>query len=199
MDTFLKLLPAAKRRYDVDHSVRYYHNYDHAISVVTATLLISPDASTELQLAALYHDAVYVPGAGADANECCSAAALGVDWREAALPASGILAHAQELIKYTSVLHHVSKWPVFGELAVLLDADLSPLAAPYPTFFQNQSNIILENGGELTAENYKLSTKFLEQFLTCRTHIYHTPYGQTHWETQARANIETYVAQYLTL
>ena len=80
-----------------------------------------------------------------------------------------------------------------GELAILLDADLSSLAAPYGKFVENQHNIIRENGGEVNAENCKKSAKFLSSFVRCRKNIYHTDKARELWEASARVNIATWM------
>jgi predicted metal-dependent HD superfamily phosphohydrolase len=184
------LLPLAEVRYQVDSNIRFYHNLNHAIAVMDAVLEIEPNASTKLQVAALYHDAVYIPGAKGDANEWCSAAALAIDWREGHLEVEDVtLPAAQELIIKTSIPHHLTPWRVRGDHAVLLDADLRSLSADWGQFLATQSSIIKENGSKVSVEALRKCGEFLLQFLKAREFIYHTEYARTHWEATARNNI----------
>lgn len=187
----------ANVRYGVDRDLRTYHNYSHAIVVMDAVQEINPDAGLQLAIAALYHDAVYIPGAGTDANERCSAAALAVDWAKCRFHKQHpVLSAAQTLILGTPVKNHLTANRITTELGTLLDADLRSLATDRDEFLQNQANIILENGGEVGIVTLGLCANFLHQFLTVRSHIYHTDYAREMWEDQARSNIEWLCAEY---
>jgi predicted metal-dependent HD superfamily phosphohydrolase len=186
--------------YMVNAALRGYHNTMHATMVVQAVNeLTGYDPSLALLIAAQWHDAVYFPNAGSDANERCSSAALGIAARELARSVEftqeqkDAVNKAQDLIEYTSVEYHLHRNRIGGELAILLDADLSSLAAPYGRFVDNQHYIIQENGGVITAETCKLSAMFLGRFLRCRKYIYHTEKGRELWETIARVNIATWM------
>lgn len=189
------LTEAARTWYDINHADRHYHNWGHANTVAINVYKITNHApSEELVLAAWWHDAVYVPNAGSDANERCSSAALGLTARIYQDSHTKVIVDkAMTLIKYTSIDMHLLKTSLSSgtDIARLLDADLGSLAAPYDDFVYNQDSIIQENGGTL-AVNHKQSAAFLEKFLTCREFIYHTDYGREHWEKQARENIERY-------
>lgn len=190
-----QLINKAREYYDFNWTERYYHNWGHAVAVVNSVQIVDLNPSKELILAAYWHDAVYIPGAGRDANERCSAAALVLSARSDHLyqtaESKDIIEKAMWLIQHTSVEHHLSKEPITGDLATLLDADLSSLAVSYDQFVHNQINIINENGG--TYENSKgESATFLNQFLGRREFIYHTSAARLNWEAQARKNIEKY-------
>lgn len=195
---------SAKRWYDFNLSVRKYHNWDHACRVVSNCYkLTDNNPSDALILAAWWHDAVYVPGAGSDANERCSAAALGAAAQQLnkVRQANKVLLFsdalktdvnmAQQLVQYTKVENHLHDRALTGDIAILLDADLGSLADPYADFYQTQENIVEENGGTMT-EHKEKSAEFLHQFLTCRPSIYHTDYAREHWEKAARVNIARY-------
>lgn len=187
----------ANVRYNVDNSLRKYHNLNHALTVMDAIQVINPRAAFHMAIAALYHDAVYVPGAGSDANERCSAAALAVDWAKCRFSSDHpVLKKAQKLIANTSVEHHLSQHRVTTELGVLLDADLYSFTADHNAFVTNQSNIIEENGGTVGPDTLRKCALFLQQFLTVRSHIYHSDYARENWEPLARANIEWFCATY---
>jgi predicted metal-dependent HD superfamily phosphohydrolase len=183
------LLPSAVIRYSVDGHIRHYHNLGHALYVLESLNELVNDVPVHLAVAALYHDAVYVPGAGSDANELCSSAALEIDWKAINAGPSTVLVESQVLIRNSCVAVHLMHERAGGDLAVLLDADLHSLAAPWDVFMQHQHNIIRENGGELTNENFIKCGEFLRQFLSCRDYIYHTAIARDKWEAAARENI----------
>lgn len=195
MSNYEKLLGSAATRYAVDLNLREYHNFEHAIKVLDAVLEIDPHAGQELYLAALYHDAVYVPKAGEDANERCSAAALLVDSREKGFSAE-VLQEAADLIIKTSVAWHLHGLALDPKLRTLLDADLKSLSAPWSEFCDNQLAIIREMGATVTSETVSMSAKFLQQFLKVRNQIYRTAYAREHWEQQARQNILRFVKEF---
>jgi predicted metal-dependent HD superfamily phosphohydrolase len=180
----------------VNAALRGYHNTMHATLVVQAiNELTGFDPSMALIIAGQWHDAIYFPNAGSDANERCSSAALGIAARELARSVEftqeqkDAVNKAQDLIECTSVEYHLHDRRIGGELAILLDADLSSLAARYDHFIDNQHYIIQENGGVITVENCKKSAEFLRRFLQCRKHIYHTDKGRELWAMKARTNI----------
>lgn len=187
-----ELTNVARVWYDIDWKTRYYHNWEHAMVVVAAVQLIDKNPSPELLLAALWHDAVYIAGAGSDANERCSAAALGNEGMKYDDPAiARIIEKSKMLIINTSIETHLHNTRISGDLATLLDADLFSLCVAYDDFVQKQTNIIYEMHGTYSKDQLK-SAAFLKQFLTCRECIYHTDYARTMWESHARANIERY-------
>jgi predicted metal-dependent HD superfamily phosphohydrolase len=202
--SFVIMLTAkAREYYNVNADLRLYHNFDHAGKDVANAVhtLTDNNPSLALLISAIWHDAVYFPNAGADANERCSSAALGIEARKIARSVElskeikDSVNKAQDLIEYTAIEYHFHRQRIGGELAVLLDADLSSLAAHYGRFVDSQHNIIRENGGEVNAENCKKSAQFLSSFLRCRKNIYHTDKARELWEASARVNIATWMEQ----
>ena len=187
--------------YVVNFALRKYHSANHAVDVVKAVhMLTDGKPSIALTLAAQWHDAVYFPNAGSDANERCSSAALGIEARRIATSVELSKEHkdavntAQDLIEQTHVGMHLRsgfEGAITGELAILLDADLSTLASTWEDFLQNQANIIEENGGVVNDESYKKCAEFLRSFLRCRKYIYHTDKARELWEAKAVHNIRT--------
>ncbi len=183
---------AAQYWYDINWKSRHYHNWGHALNVVKGVQVIDENASPELILAAYWHDAIYVPGAGSDANERCSAAALGQEGLRYDDPETArTIEKAKRLVIQTSIENHLTGGRISGDLGTLLDADLSTLCLPYEDFIEIQKDIIEENGGTYEKHQQQSAT-FLKQFLTCREFIYHTDFARERWEQQARANIERY-------
>lgn len=198
MTNVLQLSHDAEQWYRFNESNLRYHNWAHAIQVADNVYLITDSkASDAVLLAAYWHDAIYVPGAGGDANELCSAAALintSIVLGYTDPSSRKIIEDAAQLIRHTSIEYHLSQNALTGTIATLLDADLGSLADPYEKFIQHQKNIIKENHGTFEEHRGK-SAAFLSQFLECRPFIYHTAYGQEHWEDKARANITRYCAE----
>lgn len=189
---YISLIESSRAWYDHNWGDRHYHNWGHALSVVDNVHKITDTPSDELIIAAYWHDAVYVPGAGTDANERCSAAALvqsGRIYKD--IGSQNVIQLAAQMIRYTKIDNHLHEGRLTGDIAILLDADLGSLAAPYELFLYTQENIILENGGTME-ENKDQSAAFLKQFLKCREFIYHTDYARLNWEQAARSNIERY-------
>ena len=188
--------------YNQNFNSRKYHNLHHANTVCRAIYDIVEAPSMALLMAAKWHDAVYVPLAGSDANERCSAAALESCYRklgEFNTPESReIIDTAKNLILKTTVAHHLTdeRNVYFPLEAALVDADLSSLATDYEPFIQNQKDIVTENYGIYENDKRK-SAEFLKQFLTVRSHIYHTDKARELWESKARANIERYLNETL--
>lgn len=189
---------------------RYYHNYSHATEVLQALNQMTEFETTPAQmLAAIWHDAIYFPGAGSDANERCSSMALGQAAQKVntKTPLTDDEKHAvnraQDLIEQTSIEVHLQATYAMTaavELSQLLDADLSGLAKPWPQFVDRQIAIIHENRGDANdPKALEASAKFLSNFLAKyrrqRKSIYRTARGIALWEAAATENIERWVRQ----
>jgi predicted metal-dependent HD superfamily phosphohydrolase len=184
------LVNRATKYYALNSANRQYHNTEHMENVVRAVQESTPNPSDALLLAAVWHDAIYMPGAGSDANERCSAASLKSEYWTLRTNEQydHVIVQAMDHIVNTRIEVHLSADEIDGDLAILLDADLKSLAGSYDTFIETQEKVIKENGGNW-AEHKAKSGEFLAKFLTCRKHIYHAAYGRKNWEEQARANI----------
>lgn len=185
-----------------------YHNSDHAESVLHAASVINPNCSIPLILAALYHDCIYIPGAGSSLNEDASAALLNHLYRSSTMQKSvlsdEIVASAATMIKHTTINYHLSDGFAFklvpelvgqtlDDLSILLDADIHTLAADYDSFKLNQINILSENFCDpYSQEALKASRRFLSIF-TNKKSIYRTEYAKANWETAARNNIKRWI------
>lgn len=190
--------------YSHNSAQRYYHNAKHADAVSKALFEIC-EPSVQLVLAAIWHDAVYIPGAGSDANERCSAAALKAEFKS--YEQQGFVRKdfdfqtefgpVCELIIGTCLANHMASEEVSesfsAELKLLLDADLHSLAAEYEDFELYQKSIIRENyASPSDAASMTMSRDFLKKLSTVRPFIYHTPEARTLWEAKAQENIERY-------
>lgn len=171
---------------------RTYHNLNHRDQVMY-TLIGEMELVTlpgSVILAAAWHDAVYYPGAGADANERASAAALKQEFMAMNTDHQqhmGTVTEAMRLIGQTAIQVHLTPDHVTDyNLALLLDADLRSLALPYEEFLKNQENIVAENYGQWP-DDRRRAAEFLKLFT--RQFIYHTDAGRRLWEEKARQNI----------
>ena len=171
--------------------VRFYHTLEHSKQVaLLAHNLSTSIPETEqnrffLWNAALWHDAVYVPGS--ETNEAESAVAL-----TATIPG---MEYAASLIRQTTVVHHASN-EVYSDMTLncLLDADLGPLSASYQAFKQNQANIMLEL--DIKAGDAWKVAEFLDTHFAAKKTIYRTPKGQHMMEKHARKNIARFVLDF---
>lgn len=176
---------SARRHYE--HFQNAYHSYGHACEVYK--VVADNDAKWAVQLAAVWHDAIYIPGAPNGINEEMSAWALTQAWTDHSnLP---VLHEACRLIGGTSVDNHLMRvnLPMCGQ-ALLLDADLFSLASNYDEFVARQSLIHLENRLQPNTKGSRSRTaNFLSVFLNVRPNIYHV---LTQYEQKARENIQRY-------
>jgi predicted metal-dependent HD superfamily phosphohydrolase len=189
---------AARPWYSYNSSRRKYHNWAHALAVTHTVYRIDTEADTATGLAAVWHDAVYVPNGGGDHNEVLSAQALYNEYRSRCVCSAGALRVVEEamaLIKQTTVAHHLEDVPRTGALATLLDADLHTLGAPeYQEFVKQQRNIIIEAGNVFDEQSKLHSALFLAKFLDKST-IYNTRVAQTLFGGTAYKNIARWMTE----
>jgi predicted metal-dependent HD superfamily phosphohydrolase len=191
-----QLVEAAQPWYKLP--TRAYHNWHHANEVAVRICDLGAQRP-ELLLAAIWHDAVYIPGANLGLNEDASAAALLYEAKIREINGSRLLLvdKAAVLVRGTHLANHMSARKARGDLAFLLDADLSSLACPYKLFCDTQKNIVKEQTGmPPTTEALVKSATFISKFLTCRPYIYHTKQARQFWEALARDNIKRFCKAY---
>lgn len=190
--------------YSFGRPYRYYHNIDHITHVIDSSTLIASAETpycydVSLLLAAQWHDAVYIPGAGEAVNEFASAAALQHTWTRFGITADPrILERAKLMIGNTSIATHLRSENLVGNrsLQILLDADLSSLAADYDDFVDNQAAIIMENNGNPEDKDSRAKCgAFLTMLANARPYIFHTETGRHWFEAKAHNNIQKYVKE----
>jgi len=137
------LVHAARLHYAQPH--RGYHNAGHLDELVALARAHTPHLDEAEQLALLFHDAVYVPGAPRGDNERLSAllmqatvAALAREEAALAVPAAD-LDRAARIIAATT---HAE--PPLAEAARVCDLDLWRLAAPWEAFQQHALGIVFQ-------------------------------------------------------
>jgi predicted metal-dependent HD superfamily phosphohydrolase len=138
--THRALVHAARLHYAQPH--RGYHNAGHLDELLALARVHTPDLDEAEQLALLFHDAVYVPGAPRGDNERLSAllmqatvAALAREDAVRAVPGAD-LDRAARIIAATT---HAESPP--AEAARVCDLDLWRLAAPWEAFQQHALGI----------------------------------------------------------
>jgi predicted metal-dependent HD superfamily phosphohydrolase len=171
---------------------RAYHTLDH----IAALLALLDEHATRgldrdsLVLAILFHDAIYDP-ARSD-NESASADLAGARLTAHGLPAA-MIERVRQLILATQ--HGASiEAGNDAEAALLLDLDLSVLAAPEDTYRAYAQAIRREYGLYPDAVYGPGRAKVLRAFLA-REHIYFTPRLRALWEAPARANLAAEIAR----
>lgn len=173
-------------------SGRHYHNLDHIAALLD--LLDRHGDSVRnrdaLELAIFFHDAVYVPTRSD--NEAASAILarqrltnLGID--------ADLVAEVERLILATR--HGTSSADAGSDpdLALLLDLDLSILAADRATYTAYAEAIRREYAVVPDAIYRPGRRRILAEFLA-RPRIYATPHLHDLWESTARANLEWEIA-----
>jgi predicted metal-dependent HD superfamily phosphohydrolase len=134
------LLDAVRQHYAQRH--RGYHDAAHLEELIALARELTPDLDDAEQLALLFHDAVYVPGAPRGDNERRSAevmmatlATLAYDHADLGL-AEPVLERAARIIEATD---HAAAPP--AEAARVCDLDLWRLAAPWEAFCRHALGI----------------------------------------------------------
>lgn len=171
--------------YSLGKENRHYHNLIHA-SLVSDTIkmlneVVGFENYLECSIAAWFHDCVYYPGA------------LDNEKKSAQEAEKFILEFNIDIdAKYVSYLIGLTsnhKNPKNEDEAMFLDADLQILAAPKFKFNVYESQIWNEYSSVVDYETFCLGRyKFLTDLMN-EKYIFHSEFGRTKWENNARVNI----------
>jgi predicted metal-dependent HD superfamily phosphohydrolase len=183
-DTFFARLRA---RYAEAH--RHYHTWEHVIACLDARDAITEVRWPAVDLALLFHDAVYEPGAGD--NEARSAALLVEEGRRAWID-EHLLQRASKLVEATR--RDVQDADESEEACVLRDADLAILGAERPAFDAYEENVRLEHCS-LDDATYAAGRRAVLRAFLDRPSIYATQAARRLWEERARANLARSLAR----
>lgn len=191
----IELTDAAERVYHLNP--RDYHDYEHhANDVVSRIFELCAKPSNALVLGGVWHDAIYFPGAEQiqkALNEHASAAALFSTHKTLKSKVKQAdVDQAMVLIIGTCIDEHLSALQKTGDQAILMDADLGGLAAPWMQFIDSQEKIIRENNAEVNETSLRACSTFLTRLLNCRPHLYHTDLARELYEDKAKANITAF-------
>jgi predicted metal-dependent HD superfamily phosphohydrolase len=192
-------------RYAEPH--RHYHTATHVMFVMRhlrdiaeamAVTVTAGSVSRALVAAALYHDAIYQPGA-AD-NETASAALAAHDLADVGWPADDcravadlIMATAGHLADNTEGSGGTGGRGGITDTAILLDADLAILGAEPAVYAAYVNGVRAEYGhiddGQWRAGRGAVLVRFLD-----RNRLYSTDYMHASLDRRARANMEAELA-----
>lgn len=176
-------LPAPVRqrlraRYDEPH--RRYHTWAHVQACLLARDCLVSRSSAAIDLALLFHDAVYEPLARD--NEERSAALLreecgGFD--------PSVLDDACAAILATK---HRATGPSSETIRVVCDADLAILGAA-PSEFSAYERAVREEYAVVDDATYRVGRARILRGFLAQPHLYETLRGQQLWEARARLNL----------
>ena len=176
------LLDMARGYYAQPH--RGYHDTAHLDELIALARLYTPDLGEPEQLAPLFHDAIYVPGAARGENERLSA--LLMRSCVSSLKIGNIdLDRAQRIVEATT---HAEPPP--AEAARVCDLDLWRLAAPWPEF-QRHALGIRHEYLHLHADEaafWAARNSFYKSMLA-KPALFATPCFREQFEAIARANL----------
>ena len=175
------------RRWQEPH--RRYHTVTHLLDVLTALdqLCAPAPPPRQVQLAAWYHDAVYTGAAGAD--EQASA-----DLATATLPGTG-LAEAEVAEVERLVLLTRSHSPATGDAtgALLCDADLAVLGRDSAGYARYLKQVRAEYA-HVSEPDWITGRSAVVHHLLAQEPLFRTGVGAQRWQTRARTNLETELA-----
>jgi predicted metal-dependent HD superfamily phosphohydrolase len=176
------LVAAARLHYAQRH--RGYHGPEHLDELIALARRHTPELDDAEQAALLFHDAVYVPGAGRGDNERLSALLM-----RATVPAFDIgpvdLERASRIIEATS---HAEPPP--AEAARVCDLDLWRLAAPWDEFERHALGIRHEYLHLHASEAaFWAARHAFYRSMLAKPRIFATAYFRERFEAAARANL----------
>jgi predicted metal-dependent HD superfamily phosphohydrolase len=175
------LLERLVRRYSEPH--RRYHTWAHVLECLDARRRITTAAIPEVDLALLFHDAVYEPLASD--NESRSAELLVEEGRRAWIEES-VFQRTKPLVHATA--HAVAEVDS-EEACIVLDADLSILGAA-PSRFAEYERQVREEFARVGQASYAAGRSAVLCSFLERPSIYLTQRGRQLWESNARRNLE---------
>jgi predicted metal-dependent HD superfamily phosphohydrolase len=169
---------------------RFYHDAAHVQEMMALARTLKLDLSPAEQLAVLWHDAVYVPGADKGLNEKLSAklmlatAANGPDFFIST--DKSVLAAAERIILETTHAGEPSE-----EAARVIDLDLYRLGAPWPEFVRHGNAIEREfRVLHESPEKYWVARGNFYRWMLQRPRIFTTPLFSERYEARARDNLK---------
>jgi predicted metal-dependent HD superfamily phosphohydrolase len=173
-------------RYDEPH--RCYHDKRHLGEVVAAVALLAEHARdlSVVMLAAWWHDAVYVAGAG-DNEEASARLATATLAAWDADPER--VARVGDLVRMTAGHDPSADDP---DAQVLSDADLAVLASP-PNRYATYATDVRTEYAAVPDDAFRAGRARILGSLLAADRIYRTPSAHERWEAAARANVEAEV------
>ncbi len=183
--TSSRLLARVRPRYDESH--RRYHTWTHIEACFAARAELTREASPTIDLALLFHDAIYDPLA--HDNEEKSAELLLEEGRREGID-EDTLTRSAPLVLATK---HGAITAASEEARIVVDADLSILGTSRDVFDAYERAVREEYAMIEDAMFTAGRTRVLQEFLNRKT-IFETPRGRELWEARARENISRSLA-----
>jgi predicted metal-dependent HD superfamily phosphohydrolase len=181
------LVDRVKARYAEPH--RRYHTWEHVLACFASRRCITEANMADVDLALLFHDAVYEPLA--HDNEAKSAELLLEEGRRAWLN-DRVLVRAARLVESTK--HDGTTLPESEEECIVRDSDLSILGES-PEVFARYERAVREEYAVIDDATFTRGRlAVLAGFLSLPS-IYLTRVGARLWESRARANLEASLAK----
>jgi predicted metal-dependent HD superfamily phosphohydrolase len=180
------LLARLRARYQEPH--RRYHTWAHVLACVDARHRITQAAMPDVDLALLFHDAIYEPFA--TDNEAKSAALLVEEGRRAWLD-DRTLVRAAALVRATK---HDGGAPETLEGCIVVDSDLSILGSDPETFDRYEAGV-REEYAAIDDGVFASGRGRILRPLLARPSIFWTAPGQSLWEGRAQANLRASLAK----
>jgi len=190
-----------RQRYEGDG--RYYHDFDHAVEVVSwvnracedyPEEALHPFTHQELRLAALFHDVVYTAAAGSPSNETQSCEVMRDELKGAVSEDS--LAQIGQLIMFTAQHGKFGPGDIPVAGCILLDSDIASLGQfHWETFVYNNMNVVAELRLKYTPEQIELGRKGFFGGLLAKKSIFLSDFFRARLEEQARKNITKILAR----
>jgi predicted metal-dependent HD superfamily phosphohydrolase len=177
--------------------VRAYHHFGHALDVLAEVDALAGTPGwrqpREVQLAALYHDAVYEPGRRD--NEARSAA-LACEHIARWLPDEGLDAgRVADLIELTARHGRLRPGEVDEEVARFLDCDMAILGAEPARFDAYDRGIAAEYRGRVPGWLFKLNRRRFLKSLLAAERIFLSGHFHARLDAAARANLRRAVTR----
>jgi predicted metal-dependent HD superfamily phosphohydrolase len=183
------LVHAARLHYTQPH--RGYHNAGHLDELIVLARELTPDLDEAEQLALLFHDAVYVPGAAKGDSERLSALLMRATVATLAREDDGLGVSKDDLARATRIIEATTHaGPPSAEAARVCDLDLWRLAAPWEAFQQHALGIRHEYLHLVADEAafWAARNTFYESMLA-KPRLFATDYFVERFEEAARANM----------
>lgn len=185
----------AEKHYKVGR--RAYHTFQHALDVLHRVEQVDRDLGfvhyDEARVAALYHDAVYVPGASYY-NEMNSADLFKKDVIETETPFDSVfVGRVEQLIINTA--HHMGDLNLmYGwDTVLFLDCDMLGFAETPAKFKQQNFDIEFEDDPtDKTAYAAKRLAFFTKLY---KRGVFRSPYIKRHYEERALSNLKTAIEE----
>jgi predicted metal-dependent HD superfamily phosphohydrolase len=188
------LIRAAQAAYA--HPPRAYHSFDHVQEVLGHVGEVTAGPGwrhpREVFLAALFHDAVYVPGRSDNEAQSAELAAQALD---TFLPRQGLdLTLIQDLILLTARHGSLSPADVDRDAALFLDCDLAILAADPQRFDAYDAAIAQEFRSVTPTFLYRFHRKRFLKRLLAAPRLFLSDFFHHRLDARARANLRRALA-----